>query len=123
MFRNFCPTPLSQPRGFPAKISLLLITTHLGQLSKQTQANSHEMSSGKEITPPPHVSIDDNDAAVHSPTRSGGGTPKSSSGWDGKLRVEKKLELSNPEALSDPDYSDEENVAPKQEIPADEGNE
>jgi protein phosphatase 1 regulatory subunit 7 len=36
--------------------------------------------------------------------------------------VEKKtLELANPEALSDPEYSDEENVAPGEVIEADEG--
>ncbi|TKA29724.1 hypothetical protein B0A50_03087 [Salinomyces thailandicus] len=34
-------------------------------------------------------------------------TPHSKSGWDGKLRVNKQATLANPEALSDPDYSDE----------------
>ena len=45
---------------------------------------------------------------------------KSKSGWDGKLRVNKQAILSNPEALSDPEYSDED--APlRGEIAADEG--
>jgi protein phosphatase 1 regulatory subunit 7 len=68
---------------------------------------------------PPHISVvDPADADGHSKS---GVTPRSSSGWDGKLRVEKKLELANPEALSDPDYSDEEQVLAGEEIKADEG--
>jgi len=47
--------------------------------------------------------------------------PKDSNGWDGKLRVEKKTILSNPEAISDPEYSDEENILPGEQIGADEG--
>lgn len=47
-------------------------------------------------------------------------SPHSKSGWDGKLRVEKKAVLANPEALSDPEYSDED-APPVQEIQADEG--
>lgn len=46
--------------------------------------------------------------------------PQSKSGWDGKLRVNKQAVLSNPEALSDPDYSDED-APPAGEIEADEG--
>lgn len=45
---------------------------------------------------------------------------KSSSGWDGKLRVEKSAVLANPEALEDPDYSDED-APPPEQIDADEG--
>lgn len=78
----------------------------------------------RSTTPPAHISIDATAAEGHDSDdpRSGVTTPKSSSGWDGKLRVEKKqLELANPEALSDPDYSDEENVAPGEVIEADEG--
>lgn len=74
--------------------------------------------------PNTHISINDDDAAGHDlPSKgSGTGTPRSSSGWDGKLRIEKKAELANPEALSDPEYSDEENVVPGKTIDADEGN-
>lgn len=42
-------------------------------------------------------------------------------GWDGKLRVPGRATLANPEALSDPEYSDEDNVVPGEEIQADEG--
>lgn len=75
------------------------------------------MPSEKETTPPPlHISLG-SDADGHDTPK----TPRSSSGWDGKLRIEKKLELANPEALSDPEYSDEENVHPGEIIDADEG--
>ncbi|OJD17708.1 hypothetical protein AJ78_02233 [Emergomyces pasteurianus Ep9510] len=40
-------------------------------------------------------------------------------GWDGKLRVERHAVLANPEALEDPDYSDED-APPAEEIEADE---
>jgi len=53
------------------------------------------------------------------------GTPspgiRNSKGWDGKLRLPKNAVLANPEALSDPEYSDDENVVPGEEISADEG--
>lgn len=42
-------------------------------------------------------------------------------GWDGKLRIPGKVALANPEALSDPEYSDEENVVEGEQIQADEG--
>ncbi|KUJ08832.1 L domain-like protein [Mollisia scopiformis] len=74
------------------------------------------MPSEKETTPPLHISISGSDAEGHETPK----TPRSSSGWDGKLRVEKKLELANPEALSDPEYSDDENVVPGETIDADE---
>lgn len=48
------------------------------------------------------------------------GTPKSKSGWDGKLRVNKQAVLTNPEALSDPAFSDED-APPPEQIDADEG--
>lgn len=41
--------------------------------------------------------------------------------WDGKLRIDRTITLANPEALSDPEYSDEENVAAGEQINADEG--
>lgn len=46
--------------------------------------------------------------------------PRDSNGWDGKLRVEKKAVLANPEALTDPDHSDED-APPVEQIDADEG--
>lgn len=45
---------------------------------------------------------------------------KDSTGWDGKLRVEPKATITNPEALEDPDYSDAD-APPVEEIEADEG--
>lgn len=74
------------------------------------------MPSEKENTPS-HISINGDDAEGH---ESPGKSPRSSSGWDGKLRLEKKAELANPEALSDPEYSDEENILPGEAIDADE---
>ncbi|KAH7389110.1 protein phosphatase-like protein PP1 regulatory subunit sds22 [Cadophora sp. MPI-SDFR-AT-0126] len=70
-------------------------------------------------TPPPHISItdpDSTDSADHDTPK----TPRSSSGWDGKLRLEKNVELVNPEAISDAEYTDEENVLPGEQIEADE---
>jgi protein phosphatase 1 regulatory subunit 7 len=70
----------------------------------------------------PHISIQNDDAEGHDNPKTNG-TPRSSTGWDGKLRVEKdkKAELVNPEAISDPEYSDEEQVLPGEVIAADEG--
>lgn len=45
---------------------------------------------------------------------------KDSKGWDGKLRVGQHAEITNPEALEDPEYSDAE-APPVEEIEADEG--
>ena len=55
------------------------------------------------------------------PSTPTGNTPVNSNGWDGKLRVEKQVILSNPEALSDPEYSDSDDVLPGEKIEADEG--
>ncbi|MCJ1384746.1 Protein phosphatase 1 regulatory subunit sds22 [Xylographa soralifera] len=46
--------------------------------------------------------------------------PKDSTGWDGKLRVEKRAVLATPYPLSDPEYSDQD-VPPVEQIDADEG--
>lgn len=48
------------------------------------------------------------------------GKMKDSNGWDGKLRVDRHPVITNPEALEDPDYTDEEAPA-VEEIEADEG--
>jgi hypothetical protein len=55
-------------------------------------------------------------------TTSSNGLQSNKSGWDGKLRLDKnkKAVLANPEALSDPDYSDED-APPVDQIQADEG--
>jgi protein phosphatase 1 regulatory subunit 7 len=46
---------------------------------------------------------------------------KNSKGWDGKLRLPKSALVSNPEAFSDPEYSDDDNVLRGEDIKADEG--
>lgn len=65
------------------------------------------------------VSIANGDSENHATTPKKS-TPTSKSGWDGKLRVNKQATLANPEALSDPEYSDED-ATPPEEIDADEG--
>ena len=71
-------------------------------------------------SPVPHIElVDDNPSPKHDGDSSPG--LRNSKGWDGKLRVPKTAFLSNPEALSDPEYSDEENVMDGEELPADEG--
>ena len=55
---------------------------------------------------------------VESTTNNSG--PRDSKGWDGKLRVERRAVLTNPEAISDPEYSDED-APPVELIDADEG--
>ena len=69
---------------------------------------------------PHHIELVDENP---SPRPEGEPSPslRNSKGWDGKLRLPKNAILSNPEALSDPEYSDDENVHPGEEISADEG--
>ncbi|CAG1981000.1 unnamed protein product, partial [Fusarium graminearum] len=74
----------------------------------------------------------DNDVHAHielpsgdeqpSPRADGDSSPglRNSKGWDGKLRVPKSLSLANPEAMTDSEYSDEENVMKGEKIDADE---
>jgi len=70
--------------------------------------------------PHAHINIQDD---LHPERESGEGSPvlTNSKGWDGKLRVPKSALMTNPEALSDPEYSDDENVLPGEEIAPDEG--
>lgn len=64
-------------------------------------------------TPPPN-DLQNGDDKPHP-------SPRNSKGWDGKLRIDKKpVVLSNPEAISDPEYSDDENVLEGEIIDADE---
>lgn len=46
--------------------------------------------------------------------------PRDSRGWDGKARVERRAVITNPESLSDAEYSDED-APPIEQIDADEG--
>ena len=72
----------------------------------------------KSGTPGHHIEI----AASPSPRQEGEPSPglRSSKGWDGKLRLP-SAQINDPEALSDPDDSDEGSVVPGEEVPADEG--
>lgn len=45
---------------------------------------------------------------------------KNKEGWDGKMRMEPKAVITNPEALEDSNYSDPD-APPVEEIEADEG--
>lgn len=47
-------------------------------------------------------------------------TLRDSKGWDGKLRVDRRAVVTNPEAWSDPEYSGED-APPVEQIEADEG--
>jgi hypothetical protein len=88
----------------------------------EIQSENQDAKMPAPTTPPAHISINPEEAEGHDASK-GSTTPKSSSGWDGKLRVdkEKKLVLVNPEAISDPEYSDEEQVLQGDSIEADEG--
>jgi protein phosphatase 1 regulatory subunit 7 len=77
-------------------------------------------STNKEADGHAHVEIKDDLETVRSD--GGGSSPRltDSKGWDGKLRVPKSALVANPEALSDPEYSDDENIMEGEEIAADE---
>ncbi|KAK2756144.1 Protein phosphatase 1 regulatory subunit sds22 [Arachnomyces sp. PD_36] len=57
---------------------------------------------------------DDSSAVAHGKEKM-----KDSNGWDGKLRVDRRPVITNPEALEDPEYTDED-APPPEEIEADE---
>jgi hypothetical protein len=84
--------------------------------------------SGDEPPPPPpqqHVEvttrIDENQQERTDDDEQSSHNLRDSKGWDGKLRIDRTVTVQNPEALSDPEYSDEENVLPGESIGADEG--
>lgn len=139
----FCSTSiLSPPRGpayFVALAVLLRTSTMADDAAPPsapdvtTNANptaddehEHHHSNG------PHAMIVDNrpergdhdaeavDGASSEQHQHAHSSPRSKSGWDGKLRVERKPVIANPGALSDPEYSDED-APPVEEIEADEG--
>jgi hypothetical protein len=104
---SLCPPSLSSES---TRQSFLQITIEITMPASENEKTPPR-------TPPSRISINGDDVEGHDTPKSA----RSSSGWDGKLRIEKKLELANPEALSDPEYSDEENVVPGESIDADEG--
>lgn len=68
-----------------------------------------------------HISIQDNPPTMR-PEGEAAAPLTDSKGWDGKLRLPpKEVVVANPEAFSDPEYSDDENVLEGEEIAADEG--
>lgn len=87
-----------------------------GEINELVKDGRHAMveAEKKSSTPPPSNVVVETAGEHHS-------TPKDSKGWDGKLRVEKKTQLANPEAISDAEYSDDENVLPGEQVAADEG--
>ncbi|CRK33249.1 hypothetical protein BN1723_003932 [Verticillium longisporum] len=68
----------------------------------------------------PHIALPDE--GTTSPKADGQSSPgiRNSKGWDGKLRVEPTATLANPEILESEPESDDENVLPGEELPADE---
>lgn len=75
----------------------------------------------KETDAQAHIDIHDDRVAPREDTPAASPGMRNSKGWDGKLRVPKSALVANPEALSDSEYSDEDNVLPGEEISADEG--
>jgi len=67
------------------------------------------------------IEIADENPPPQEDSNLGGPVLRDSKGWDGKLRVPKSALLHNPEALSDPEYSDDENVFEGEVVAADEG--
>ncbi|EOD46931.1 putative protein phosphatase pp1 regulatory subunit protein [Neofusicoccum parvum UCRNP2] len=82
-------------------------------------ADAHNHNAADGGAQHPHATVVDNheeETAAHHHSHS---SPRSKSGWDGKLRVDRKPVIVNPEALSDPEYSDED-APPVEQIEADE---
>lgn len=77
--------------------------------------------STSEDQPQQHVVIQDGGESHQPTTNEAGGSLTNDKGWDGKLRIAKSAILTNPEAISDPEYSDDDNIMPGEEIAADEG--
>ncbi|KAI1841407.1 hypothetical protein JX265_007445 [Neoarthrinium moseri] len=84
-------------------------------------APAKENGDAERRSPGRHIELVEDDA--HSERADGDHSPAltDSKGWDGKLRLDRTALLQNPEAISDPEYSDDENVLPGEEISADEG--
>lgn len=84
------------------------------------QTNEDAAAAAGRESPARHIELVEDEAAHH---ENGAPSPAltDSKGWDGKLRVDRTAQLQNPEAISDPEYSDDENVLPGESVPADEG--
>lgn len=78
----------------------------------------------KTQTPGRHVALvtdDSKDSKDGENTTASSPVLTNGKGWDGKLRVPGRVSLANPEALMDPEYSDDENVLEGEEIEPDKG--
>ncbi|QUC23699.1 uncharacterized protein UV8b_07940 [Ustilaginoidea virens] len=69
---------------------------------------------------PVHIDIQDDRVSPREDGDDASPGMKNSKGWDGKLRIPKSALVTNPEAVSDPEYSDDDNILPGDEIRADE---
>ena len=120
---------LSLQNRDPRTLEIDILTHPLeSSLNNQARLRNSQPPSSAMATPPEEGArspghrielVDDNPSPRHDGENSPG--LRNSKGWDGKLRVPKSATLANPEALSDPEYSDEDNVAPGDEVAADEG--
>ncbi|KAH9906290.1 protein phosphatases PP1 regulatory subunit sds22 [Xylariomycetidae sp. FL2044] len=72
-------------------------------------------------TPTHRIEVVDDESRSERPDGQPSPALRDSKGWDGKLRIDRNALLQNPEALSDPEYSDDENVLPGEDLAADEG--
>lgn len=91
-----------------------------GQTNEDAAAAAAPAPAAGRESPARHIELVEDEAAHH---ENGAPSPAltDSKGWDGKLRVDRTAQLQNPEAISDPEYSDDENVLPGESVPADEG--
>jgi hypothetical protein len=98
----------------------------------ETQAETSQVEIKETKSEAPHVEIQDTKPEAphielqddsNSPRPDGQASPglRNSKGWDGKLRVERSAVLANPEILESDPESDDDNVLPGEELPADEG--
>ncbi|KAI1392677.1 protein phosphatases PP1 regulatory subunit sds22 [Hypoxylon trugodes] len=108
-----CPPPT--PRFFIFRPSSQHITKSCimpGQINGET---GHAVPSH-----PHHIEVIEDESRSEKGDNQPSPGLRDSKGWDGKLRIDRNALLQNPEALSDPEYSDEDHVVPGQEIDADE---
>ncbi|KAI1136065.1 protein phosphatases PP1 regulatory subunit sds22 [Hypoxylon sp. FL0543] len=107
------PCPLPTPRFASFRPSLQNTT------KRRTMPGEVNDEAGNE-SPSHHIEVVEE--GTHSEHGEGQPSPglRDSKGWDGKLRIERNAVVHNPEALSDPEYSDEDHVVPGEEISADE---
>ncbi len=74
-----------------------------------------------EESPSRVVEVASNEAHLEQPDSQPSHSLRDSKGWDGKLRIDRNALIQNPEALTDSEYSDADNVVPGEQILADEG--